>query len=234
MALLGQSACGTTDSIIGSHYLGDARSDSADERAARDASSTLDSMFDQRDDIAKGAAEADASMERPGQSDSPDIPDASEDVDPQDAPKVLDASPDIDADVRGPPEVGPSLGPTHTIALGGGHTCALRPNGTVACWGLNEWGELGDGTERCHWLPRSVEGLADVVEVAAGYAHSCARLADETVRCWGNNERGQLGDGTEGGFHSLPVTVRDLSGVRSLALSMYHSCARLSDGTVKC
>src|SRR5262249_12283496 len=110
-------------------------------------------------------------------------------------------------------------------------------NRTVACWGANEHGQLGDGTELSHWLPRVprvVKGLTDAVEIAAGYQHSCARLSDDTVRCWGNNDAGQLGDGTMGGFRSAPVTVLDLTGARELALSKSHSCARLSDGTAKC
>src|SRR5262249_11817767 len=55
-----------------------------------------------------------------------------------------------------------------------------------------------------------------------------------TVKCWGNNDAGQLGDGTTGGQHDLPVSVRDLSEARGLALSSSHSCALLSDGTVEC
>jgi alpha-tubulin suppressor-like RCC1 family protein len=76
------------------------------------------------------------------------------------------------------------------------HTCALRRDGTVKCWGENSAGELGDGTKVNRSTPVSVVGLADVDVVAAGQEDSCAGLVDLSVWCWGSNSKGQLGDGT--------------------------------------
>ena len=82
----------------------------------------------------------------------------------------------------------------------------LRPDGTVACWGRNQKGQLGDGTTVDRSAPVTVAGLGDVAALAAGRYHACAVLGDGTVRCWGNNFSGQLGDGTNAS-RSLPAAT---------------------------
>lgn len=46
------------------------------------------------------------------------------------------------------------------IAVGSGHSCALRHGGRVSCWGRNSFGQLGDGTETNRAKPVEVVGLA--------------------------------------------------------------------------
>src|SRR5207247_8308040 len=84
-----------------------------------------------------------------------------------------------------------------TLLAGGMHfTCAVRPDRTVACWGRNQKGQLGDGTMIDRSSPVTVASLGNVTALAVGRYHACALVADGTVRCWGNNFSGQLGDGT--------------------------------------
>src|SRR5688572_19001606 len=45
------------------------------------------------------------------------------------------------------------------IAGGENHSCAIRPNGTVVCWGRNQEGQLGDGTNQRRLTPVPVIGL---------------------------------------------------------------------------
>ncbi|MEM5880180.1 MAG: hypothetical protein QXQ16_02740, partial [Candidatus Aenigmatarchaeota archaeon] len=69
-------------------------------------------------------------------------------------------------------------------------------NGSIACWGDNMYGQLGDGTTTSKSTPVLVQGIDNAVSVAAGEAHTCALLSNGSIACWGRNGRGQLGDGT--------------------------------------
>ncbi|HEY3356108.1 MAG TPA: hypothetical protein VGQ83_22840 [Polyangia bacterium] len=119
------------------------------------------------------------------------------------------------------------------LALGSGHTCARLGDGTVACWGSNYYGQLGDGSAGTRSTPGLVPGLAAVVQLAAGALHTCALLADGTARCWGLNTLGGLGDGTTT-ERDAPTPVSGLTGAAQLAAGAYHTCARLADGTARC
>jgi alpha-tubulin suppressor-like RCC1 family protein len=79
------------------------------------------------------------------------------------------------------------------IAVGSYYACALLADGTVACWGDNEKGTLGDGTSVNSDVPVAVRGLSNVVAISTGVEHACALLVDGTVKCWGLNGSGALG-----------------------------------------
>jgi alpha-tubulin suppressor-like RCC1 family protein len=87
----------------------------------------------------------------------------------------------------------PELSNVIGIAASARHTCARRTDGTVACWGGNEYGELGNGTTEPSTVPVAVIGLSSATEISVGSYHTCAVLADGTAACWGDGESGQLG-----------------------------------------
>jgi alpha-tubulin suppressor-like RCC1 family protein len=121
--------------------------------------------------------------------------------------------------------------------MGGGHTCARKGDGTLWCWGKNDYGQLGDGTVVSPKpVPVQVTALgANVVEVSAGGEHTCARKSDGTLWCWGRNNLGQIGNGTTGGANSLPVQVASLgTNVIGIVSGQDHSCARTGDGALWC
>lgn len=85
------------------------------------------------------------------------------------------------------------------VSVGSGHACALKRDGTVWCWGHNEFGQTGTPPESpdacvspqasyyCIRTPRRVEGLNDVEELHAGGDMTCVRRGDRTLWCWGDN-----------------------------------------------
>jgi alpha-tubulin suppressor-like RCC1 family protein len=122
------------------------------------------------------------------------------------------------------------------VALGTGveHTCALRSDGTIRCWGSNGSGELGDGSAVLHSsTPVSVSGISTATAISVGGYYSCALLAGGTVDCWGDNSLGELGDGTNDNS-STPVPVSGITGATAIASGRFHTCALIAGGAVRC
>ena len=127
----------------------------------------------------------------------------------------------------------PYLKDVSQVSAGYRHTCALLANGSVACWGDNRYGQLGDGTKENRSIPVKVLGLKGAVRVEAGARHTCALLRDMSVVCWGDNEYGQLGDGTLVS-KPKPVRVKGISDAIEVSSGWSVSCALLENGTITC
>lgn len=119
------------------------------------------------------------------------------------------------------------------VTAGDGHACALRSGGTIACWGFNEDGQLGNPTWPRSPQPVAVTGIDDAVAIAAGGFHTCAIRAGGTVACWGYDHSGQLGDGTTTSSF-VPVAVSGIDDAVSIAGGRFHTCAVHRTGTVSC
>ncbi len=125
----------------------------------------------------------------------------------------------------------PSTEPTPALHLedavevhaGQFHTCALRRNGYVTCWGSNLSGQLGDGTRDSSPVVTRVRGIDDAVALSVGMDFACAVRSGGRLTCWGSNERGQLGN-PDSKDALLPRWVEGLSAA-SVSCGDMHTCA---------
>lgn len=118
------------------------------------------------------------------------------------------------------------------VAPGDSHTCALKNDGTVVCWGSNQYGQLGDGTTTNRLTPVAVSGLSGVTDLQSGGKYTCALTSGGLMKCWGYNASGQLGDGTVVS-KSAPTTVPGLTGIASMSVGPNSACA-MSGGYAYC
>jgi alpha-tubulin suppressor-like RCC1 family protein len=120
------------------------------------------------------------------------------------------------------------------IALGDSHTCALRLDGTVSCWGSNTNGEVGVGYPKDSLSPVPVPTLNHVTDIALGFHDSCVRLETGGVFCWGDNAYGKLGIGGNIDAHQATWVSAGFGYAKEVGLGQAHSCALKADGSVFC
>ena len=128
-----------------------------------------------------------------------------------------------------PKQVG-TLSSVVAIAAGQYHNLVVKSDGTVWGWGLNNHGQVGDGTTTTYkTTPVQATGLTGATAVAGGHFHSLALKTDGTVWAWGFNGAGQVGDGTTAP-RTTPVRAGDLSGISQVRAGDNHSVAVKTDG----
>ncbi len=86
------------------------------------------------------------------------------------------------------------------------HTCAVRVDGGLSCFGPNESGQLGTDDVVTHDMPTDVvDSVSSWTHISVGAAHSCAIDSSGGLWCWGSNEHQQIG--VEGGDRLTPTRV---------------------------
>ena len=93
------------------------------------------------------------------------------------------------------------------VTAGDSHSCGLRSDDTITCWGNNEHG-------------RSNAPGGSFKAVSAGNLHSCGLRSDDTITCWGYNGHGHT-NAPGGSF-------------KAVTASGTHSCGLRSDDTITC
>lgn len=129
------------------------------------------------------------------------------------------------------------------IDVGLFHSCAALGDGSVRCWGLNQAGQLGNGSWDSgltpHQEPVPVLGITTAQSVICGAYHTCAHMEDRSLECWGQSREGQTGTGLMGreicggGFCTLSPTPIPLGNIERVSAFGYHTCA-VADSDVFC
>ncbi|MBW2523206.1 MAG: hypothetical protein JRI23_03485 [Deltaproteobacteria bacterium] len=93
----------------------------------------------------------------------------------------------------------------------GHETMCSRTLGTrlMYCWGDNEFGQLGDGTNLSTHVPQQVDQIDEVGVAFPGMKHTCVVDTTDAAYCWGANDHGQLGVSTATPAVNLPQLVAD-------------------------
>jgi alpha-tubulin suppressor-like RCC1 family protein len=134
---------------------------------------------------------------------------------------------------------------TAPLAAGLSSTCVLQNTGQAQCFGYNAGGRLGVGATTTPIGPTTLcavysgtctTPLANISNISMGEVHGCAVVSGGLVKCWGKSDHAQLGDGITSGVvvSTASVTASGISTAISVTAGAYHTCALLSDGTVKC
>jgi alpha-tubulin suppressor-like RCC1 family protein len=119
------------------------------------------------------------------------------------------------------------------IAAGAQHSCAIKNNGDVFCWGAGGVGALGNGSFANSSVPVKVSMTGAVSAITAGDYHSCAIKNSGDVVCWGSGSSGQLGNGANSDS-TTPVTVSLTGGAASISAGGNNTCAIKLNGQLVC
>ena len=135
-------------------------------------------------------------------------------------------------DASGTPITGVSA-----IAGGRNHFCVIRGAAReVWCWGQGGGGQLGyDGVmvADSDFAARSTVFAAPAAALAVSQSHTIVLADDGTARGVGDDQCGVLGVGVAGTSTPMPTTM-PVTSIRSIATSVWNTCALGMDGSVSC
>lgn len=126
------------------------------------------------------------------------------------------------------------------VTAGDEHTCALRSDGKVLCWGSNYFNQLGNASAVDSDVAVEAASLTNAIDVRTNVSHTCAITADNSLWCWGQNSSGQVGVNPDtSALVNVPTRVHNaddsaFSGVTSVAVGFAHTCALRTTGAVYC
>ncbi len=146
------------------------------------------------------------------------------------------------------PDGEPAASDWTQVAAGRIHTCGVKRDGRMFCWGSGSFGKLGDDhpttpprtTPLAVREPEAGEPAADWAQVATGTSFTCGLKQDGRLLCWGNHAVGQLGSGDAPGDYSSPRPVLEPGGGEpasdwvQVAAGDSHACAVKQSGELFC
>jgi len=127
------------------------------------------------------------------------------------------------------------------LSAGGRYTCALVQNSSIACWGQNAAGQLGDNSTLSSTSPvyPNLPAGRTAIEISAGASTTCAILDNASAAmCWGDGGGGRLGNdaqsSTPDSLVPVYVSLPSERTVTSISIGYYHGCAILDNGSAMC
>ncbi len=117
------------------------------------------------------------------------------------------------------------------IQEGKNFTVALKQNGTVWSYGLNDKGQLGIGNNDNQLKPTQITSLSEIEQISTGYSHTLALTKSGEVYSWGAGEQGQLGNGYDEDSN-IPIKIEELKNIVKVDAYKNMSIALGQDGTV--
>ena len=126
------------------------------------------------------------------------------------------------------------------LAVGYSHSCGLMADNRGFCWGDNQQGANGDGTNSTKFQPTEIPTLT-FKGISAATWYTCAVGTDGFAYCFGDNFHGYLGNGG-GPFANQVSPVRvtqnsdsqDVTDVDLISAGGTHACAVKTDGSAHC
>ena len=120
------------------------------------------------------------------------------------------------------------------VTAGNGHTCGVATDNTAYCWGLNDDGQLGDGTLTRRQTPQPVAGGVGFRQTVAAATHTCGvSSASSVAQCWGDNFAGRLGDGTETD-RTVPTALATSVTFSGVSPGTSHGCGVTTQNRIYC
>jgi alpha-tubulin suppressor-like RCC1 family protein len=121
------------------------------------------------------------------------------------------------------------------VSSGKWGTAAIKTDGTLWCWGFNQFGQLGDNTTAHKSSPiQTVTFGTNWKQVSCGSYHTAtaAIKTDGTLWMWGSNSYGELGDNTVVSKSSPVQTIARGTNWKSVSVGYKHVSAIKTDGTL--
>ncbi|SEH06508.1 Regulator of chromosome condensation (RCC1) repeat protein [Candidatus Venteria ishoeyi] len=117
------------------------------------------------------------------------------------------------------------------ISCGGGHSLAIKSNGTLWTWGANNTGQLGIDSISSSTYPLQVGNDTSWVAISAGYEFSLGLKSDWTIWSWGFNGNGQLGTGASS-QENVPIQIGQGTDWTKIEAGSAYSFAIKSDSSL--